>query len=261
MLSAGLISSLLLALAIGSAAEVQAQGSPPPAASTAAKAPARPPAIEGVRWSSLSSAQQTALKPLAKDWDSIDSARKEKWVTIANRFPNMSADDRSRVQARMEEWAKLTPKERGQARMNFREAQQMPAQERKDRWEAYKALSPEEQKQLASRAAPVSRKASSGGDTAASQKSNVVPNSSLAPRPQPVAPTVTQAAPGATTNLITKAPVPPAHQQSGMPKIAASPGFVDQSTLLPKRGPQGAATRPSSSRAASGSASSSAKRP
>jgi hypothetical protein len=36
---------------------------------------------------------------------------------------------------------------------------------------------------------------------------------------------------------------PPAHHQTGMPKIAATPGFVDPATLLPKRGPQGAAVR------------------
>jgi hypothetical protein len=29
-----------------------------------------------------------------------------------------------------------------------------------------------------------------------------------------------------------------------MPKIAATPGFVNKSTLLPQRGPQGAAARP-----------------
>ena len=61
--------------------------------------------------------------------------------------------------------------------------------------------------------------------------------------PTAVAPTVVQAAPGATTTLVTRQASPPVHQQTGMPKIAATPGFVDRSTLLPKRGPQGAATR------------------
>jgi hypothetical protein len=36
-------------------------------------------------------------------------------------------------------------------------------------------------------------------------------------------------------------PTPPRHQQAGMPKIAATPGFVNDATLLPQRGPQGAA--------------------
>ena len=46
-----------------------------------------------------------------------------------------------------------------------------------------------------------------------------------------------------TASVITKRPVPPAHQQTGLPKIAATPEFVDKATLLPQRGPQGAATR------------------
>jgi hypothetical protein len=36
-------------------------------------------------------------------------------------------------------------------------------------------------------------------------------------------------------------PLPPASIQHGLPKIAATPGFVDPATLLPRRGPQGAA--------------------
>ena len=40
--------------------------------------------------------------------------------------------------------------------------------------------------------------------------------------------------------------MPPAHQPAGMPKIAATPEFVNRSTLLPKRGPQAAAVAPAS---------------
>ena len=46
---------------------------------------------------------------------------------------------------------------------------------------------------------------------------------------------------GATTNLVSKPTTPPMHQQTGLPKVAATPGFVDSATLLPKRGAQGAA--------------------
>ena len=74
-------------------------------------------------------------------------------------------------------------------------------------------------------------------------KTNIVPNPAYAAPPMPVNSMALQAQPGATTTSIAKRPTPPAHQQTGLPKIAASPGFVDKSTLLPKRGPQGAATR------------------
>jgi hypothetical protein len=202
------------------------------------------PASEGTPWASLTSSQKSALKPLEREWGSIDAPRKVKWLEIANKFSTMPPAEQARVQNRMEDWAKMSPKERGQVRLNYKEAQQVPAQERKARWEAYQALPPDQQKQLAARAVPPARKAGSDASPESTgAKSNVVPNSSYAPRPKAVAPTVAQAQPGATTNLITKRPSPPAHQQAGLPKIASTSGFVDQSTLLPKRGPQGAATR------------------
>jgi len=42
---------------------------------------------------------------------------------------------------------------------------------------------------------------------------------------------------------MSKRPAPPAHQQTGLPKIAATPEFVDRTTLLPQRGAQGAAAK------------------
>jgi hypothetical protein len=56
-----------------------------------------------------------------------------------------------------------------------------------------------------------------------------------------VSPTVVQRGAGATTNLVSKPAAPPLHQQAGLPKVAATPGFVDRATLLPQRGAQGAA--------------------
>jgi hypothetical protein len=212
--------------------------------STAGAKKSAVPVSEGTPWASLSSSQKSALKPLEREWGSIDAPRKVKWLEIANKFSTMPPAEQARVQNRMEDWAKMSPKERGQVRLNYKEAQQVPAQERKARWEAYQALPPDQQKQLAARAVPPARKAGTDASPESTgAKSNVVPNSSYAPRPKAVAPTVAQAQPGATTNLITKRPSPPAHQQAGLPKIASTSGFVDQSTLLPKRGPQGAATR------------------
>ena len=206
--------------------------------------PARPavPAEEGVRWQDLSAPQRATLKPLESDWSHIDASRKQKWVEIAARYPSMPAAEQERVAARMNEWAKLSPAERGQARLNFQEARQLTPQERQVRWEAYQALPPEQRRELATRQSPPPRAATSRDGS--QPKSNLVPNPAYAAPPQPVAPTVVQALPGATTSLISTRPAPPSHQQTGMPKISASPGFVDKATLLPQRGPQGAAARP-----------------
>jgi hypothetical protein len=159
----------------------------------------------------------------------------------------------------MSEWARLTPSERGQARLRFEEARSVPAPDRNARWQAYQALPPDARQRLAERAAAnpnatpdagrrdgaASRGSSSSRD-AREAKANVIPNPATVQPPKQVAPALVQAAPGATTTPITRRPAPPPHQQTGMPKIAATPEFVNRSTLLPKRGPQAAAVTPTS---------------
>jgi hypothetical protein len=211
-------------------------------------------AEQGVRWQDLKPAQQAALKPLEHEWSRIDGPGKKKWLEVSARFQKFTPAEQTRMQDRMTQWTKLTPLERGQARLHFQEAKEVPAKDRQARWNAYQALSPEQKRDLAARAAPpsdASRK-SSGAAPARSEgasretpqlKSNIVPNPTFAAPPKAIAPTVVQARPGASTTSITKRPTPPTHQQPGMPKIAATPGFVNKATLLPQRGPQGAATR------------------
>ena len=233
------------------------------AAQDSASAPVRSSAKlfvaeQGLRWIELKPAQQAVLKPLEPDWSGIDAQRKQKWLQLATRFPKLSSTEQGRIQARMVEWAKLTPMQRGQARVNFQDAKQLPAQDRQDRWEAYQALPPEQKRELAARAAPGDATAGTGttrraltptarleksGRDVPQVKSNIVPNPAYSASPRPVSPTIVQAGPGATTTVMTKRPTPPSHQQTGLPKIAATPEFVNRATLLPQRGPQGAATR------------------
>jgi hypothetical protein len=205
-------------------------------------------------WASLTPAQQQALAPLQREWPTIDATRKQKWLEVAGKFPRMPADERLRVQERMAEWARMTPTERAGARMQYQEAKRLPAEERQAKWQAYQALSPEERESLAQRAKPAA-KAASASDTpkprvvaeaASGVKRNVVVATGVAPT-RVVAPTVVQAKPGATTTSIGKRASPPLHHQAGLPKIAATPGFVDPATLLPRRGPQGAGARAAAS--------------
>ena len=67
------------------------------------------------------------------------------------------------------------------------------------------------------------------------------------PAPRSVAPTVVQAKPGASTTTVATTAKPPLHHQPGLPKIVATPTFVDPMTLLPRRGPQAAAMRTAAS--------------
>jgi hypothetical protein len=221
------------------------------AAAAALLLPATASAEAGPRWSELTPAQRTALKPLERDWATIDAERKQKWIEVAGRMPGMPPPERERVQARMTEWARLSPQERGKARLAYQQAKQVAPQDRQQRWEAYQTLSPEQKRQLQARAVPAPPP---NGSRAApvprgerndhpQLKSNIVPNPAYAAPPKPIGPTVVQAQPGVSTQLISKRPSPPAHQQIGLPKIAATPEFVDRNTLLPQRGPQGAAIR------------------
>jgi len=242
--------ALLFALGLGRLAHAVGPATPVPRSAPV------PAAEQGVRWQDLKPDQKAVLKPLERDWSGIDLPRKQKWLELSARFPRMSADEQSRVQARMAEWAKMTPQQRGQARLNYQDAKQVPAKDRKDRWESYQALSPEQKRQLAARAArPVAPASASAFAEAARKpaapvvreaplaKSNLVPNPAFAVPRKQVEPTVTRAGPGATTTLMSKRPVPPSHQHTGLPKIAATPEFVNKATLQPKRGPQAAATR------------------
>jgi len=239
-LSSGLAVALLwLALAAGpTAVWSQPVAVPPPPRANEA----------GPRWTELNAAQRASLKPLERDWSNIDADHKQKWIEIAGRMPAMPPAERDRVQARMTEWTRLSPTERGKARMAYQQAKQVSPTDRQAQWEAYQALPAEQRRQLRARAvpptaSPVPKSAGSQRADNAQPKSNIVPNPAFAAPPKPVGPTVVQAQPGATTNLMSKRPTPPAHQQTGLPKIAGTPEFVDKTTLLPRRGPQAAATR------------------
>ncbi|MDQ6627692.1 MAG: DUF3106 domain-containing protein [Pseudomonadota bacterium] len=249
-----------------SAPGVVSAASPPGARRSQPPAPAG--RDEGIRWSNLSAAQRTVLAPLEREWPSITASRKLKWIAIAGRFHTLPPAEQTRISQRMTEWVRLTPAERGEVRLRFQESRDVPAPDRSARWEAYQKLAPGEKQKFLARAAAASARASasalrpSGGLRDASHaKANVVPNPALAPRPRSVAPTVLQASPGATTRLITRPAVPPAHQSTGMPKIAATPEFVNRSTLLPRRGPQAAAVVSASSPLAGAAASAVAMQP
>ncbi|MFY7941197.1 MAG: DUF3106 domain-containing protein, partial [Burkholderiaceae bacterium] len=167
------------------------------------------------------------------------------------RMPAMPEDERARVQLRMAEWVMLGPSERGIARLNFQEAKQVNPETRQAQWKAYQALPDDEKRQLADSRkvhppGPPTASLASGSRSAkvinADKKSKIVTNPTFAIPPTPIAPTLIHPSYGATTTLVTKKPSPPLHQKVGLPKIATTPEFVDPKTLLPRRGPQAAAT-------------------
>lgn len=201
----------------------------------------------GPAWGSLNGQQRGVLAPLERDWHTIDAPRKAKWLEVASRFPSMPPEERQRVQERMADWARMSPAERGRARLTFQESKQLTREQKQQRWEAYQALPDAQRRALAERAKPAAdpRKAGASAPAldAAVPKKTAEPVRAAASSPlvKPVAPTIVQAKPGATTTLMTRQVAPPAHQRPGQPKIAAKPDQVNRQTLLPQLGPQATA--------------------
>jgi len=198
----------------------------------------------GAAWSALTPAQRTALAPLQREWHQMSPDNKQKWLEVAARSSHLPEAERARMQARMAEWARMSPQERSQARLRFQQARKLSAQERHEKWQEYMALPPEQRQHLASSpAAKAEAREKEAPRERPQAKSNTVPIAALPATAKTVSPTVVQAKPGATTNLISRTATPPTHQQPGLAKIAATPGLVDSATLLPRRGSQGAAAR------------------
>lgn len=107
----------------------------------------------GPAWSELSTPQQQALKPLAKLWPTMTAAHKRKWLAVSQNFVQLSDQEQITIQSRMEEWAALSPQQRSAARLNFAGAQQLSTEDKRAKWEAYQALSPEEKQKLATQKA------------------------------------------------------------------------------------------------------------
>ena len=244
----GLIATLAFALMPTTPAQGAAQ-----AGSSAASTPKAQSGGSAYAWNKLSREQQLALAPLQREWPNIETSRRAKWLEVAGRFQSMPDDERQRIRDRMSEWARLSPAERGQARMQFQVSRQLTAEDRQTKWDEYQALPEKQRLELASRAKPAPPKASAAVPRPATtatmsvkSKQNIVAASAAQTHVKAVTPTVVQAKPGATTTLMSQPASPPLHQQPGLPKIAATDGFVNPATLLPLRGPQAMAARTTS---------------
>ncbi|XAH21507.1 DUF3106 domain-containing protein [Xylophilus sp. GW821-FHT01B05] len=202
-----MIAALLAAMwAVSAAAQ---PGTPPPAnpvggihlsgkTAAANRTPSR------AEFSSLTHGQRQALAPLAPHWGGMSDTQRRKWIAISQNFESLSEPEQIRLHVRMSEWAALSNQQRAQARLNFAETSKLAPDQKKERWEAYQALSEEERKKLAS-----------GGG---------------APRPAGAAAAMR---PNPSPRL-THLPTPPADSKQPPPRIGVSPTQVDHNTLLPQ---------------------------
>lgn len=162
-------------------------------------------------WRELNVSQQSALAPLAANWNTISEGHKRKWLEISRNFASLPSSEKALIHGRMTEWAALSPQQRTQARLNFAGARELPADERLTKWQAYQALSADEKQKLAA--------------------SGSVKPVGAAPATKPVSP-----------QKLTMSPTPHPAASDGTrignrptPKIATAPHEVDLHTLLPQQ--------------------------
>jgi lipopolysaccharide biosynthesis glycosyltransferase len=170
----------------------------------------------GRTWDSLSAEEKVALKPLELQWNQLNPVSQKKWLEISHNYDKMPQPQQQALHERMGAWAKMAPSERAKARLNFAETQKatqtLTPEERRAKWEAYQALSPEEKQRLAK--------------VQASTKTT-------APAIQPVPPQKLTALPNSVTSNA-------AHHSKAtttVPRIAVGPHQVQRNTLLPQRDP------------------------
>lgn len=99
-------------------------------------------------WQRLSPVQREALAPLKGEWGHFSPDRRRKWLNIASRYPAMDAQQRLVLQRRMVEWVHMTPRQRRLARENYLATGRAPLQSRRQAWERYQKLSPEQRREL-----------------------------------------------------------------------------------------------------------------
>lgn len=149
--AAWLSAGLVLGACGMAATSAKAQPGKMTASATPPTATAKPTVAKPL-WHELTARQQKALEPLASYWDEMTEPHKRKWLAISRDYAKLPAADQEVLHSRMTEWASLSNQQRAQARLNFADVKQVPADERKAKWEAYQALSDEEKSKLAARA-------------------------------------------------------------------------------------------------------------
>ncbi len=151
-----LFSAAAIALAAFAASSSYAQPSPDTKAAKngaiTTSHPAFPKTFARPLWSELNLSQQLALQPLADYWDDLSLGHKRKWLVITRNYPKMTPEEQTVMHSRMTGWAALSRQQRVQARLNFAEVKQLPADERKAKWAAYQALSEEKKQEFAEQA-------------------------------------------------------------------------------------------------------------
>ncbi len=145
--------------------------------SYAADPPARTSLLKSVEplWVDLSASQKSFLKPLEKQWYELTTSERKSWVALANKVPKLAPAEQRKANAKILEWAALSPEQRKLARENYRLAQNLPKEEREQLWKRYESLTPAQQAVLRSNGWTSDTAAKHAGDTSGLAKQSSQP--------------------------------------------------------------------------------------
>ncbi|MDF1483373.1 DUF3106 domain-containing protein [Extensimonas sp. H3M7-6] len=217
-------STLVPAAALTSKPSPRGQGEASP---TEAAAPA-----SGPGWETLSTEQKRALYPLAERWASLNHAQKKYWLTLATTFHALPQSEQDRLHARMTDWASLSAQQRNQARLNYAGTSRLAPKDKLERWKAYQALSEEEKRRLAARAAAKPQGAAPALRPAPSRKLVQVPAALQASPNRPNPPKISPPK-GFLPRLDTVVPAPAAAPFGGATPAPVETAPVDVPVAVP----------------------------
>lgn len=153
----------------------------PSAAATVPSAPTKP------LWQELTPAQQHSLRPLGANWATFSEPHKRKWLALSKNYASLAPAEQVKLHSRMTDWARMSPQQRNQARLNFAETKKIAPDEKAANWQAYQALSPEEKQKLAAKAPPGPAGATAAVKPVPAQKLANVPTTRLTQKSSAVA--------------------------------------------------------------------------
>ena len=158
--------------------------------STRPGAMAGPQVETGPGWETLTTPQKLALYPLAERWALISEAQKRRWLALAANFSALPEEEQAKFHDRMTDWASLSAQQRNQARLNYAVTNRLARDDKRAQWEAYQALSDEEKRALAARAAPKPKGAATALRPVSPKKLAQVPAATQANPSRPNAPKI-----------------------------------------------------------------------
>ncbi|RKR26677.1 uncharacterized protein DUF3106 [Acidovorax sp. 93] len=158
--------------------------------STRPGAMAVPQVETGPGWETLTTPQKLALYPLAERWALISETQKRRWLALAANFSALPEEEQAKFHDRMTDWASLSAQQRNQARLNYAVTNRLARDDKRAQWEAYQALSDEEKRALAARAAPKPKGAATALRPVSPKKLAQVPAATQANPSRPNAPKI-----------------------------------------------------------------------